>query len=608
MRFRTGSFLHVFESARNREGGEAWEPEQWSASDCLIALRRRKKSLLVVTGAGLLAALILSMVQPRWYQSSASLEVLGLNDNFLNARDINPTAGPGADGSAVYVQTQADLLESDALLELVAKELHLDQRPEFRGAPGFWQRWIQTDENPQQNLRSTVEELKKHIRVSTSRNSRILEIIDEAREAKVAADIANRVAENFIEQRTQERQKAAEQVHESLRVQLERIRLNLVRTQAKLQGYGVPLATLGKSRSARAPASDLTLDVLEREFDANRHFYEVMQQRVNDAAVAAAVRQPTVRVISRAEPAAYPYRPNLLVNAAIGLFGSLLIAIGWVMLQEQTSTVVRSPGEAAMYLTVPELGAIPRVRASQFGPGRIAAHFQQNPMSADPGFLDFNLTESFRSTLTSILSEHKNGDAPRSFVVTSASPMEGKTTVVSNLGIVLAEIGKKVLLIDGDLRRPRLHKVFGHANSWGLTDILRERNAIEGLPLEALVKKTSIPNLYLLPSGPCTDNIFGLLYAGRLSSLLPRFREEFEFVLIDAPPCLQFADARIMARYTEQLVLVVRANTTARRTAQHALERLRLDGIPVMGVILNNWVPEYPRYRYPAHEGQGTLA
>jgi receptor protein-tyrosine kinase len=213
------------------------------------------------------------------------------------------------------------------------------------------------------------------------------------------------------------------------------------------------------------------------------------------------------------------------------------------------------------------------------------------------------VSESFRATLASILSASHNGDQPHVMVVTSSRPMEGKTTVVSNLGIALAEIGNKVLLIDGDLRRPQLHKVFDQVNSWGLSDVLREKNAIEELPLEVLVKKTAIPRLCLLPSGTGTDNIFSLLCSGRMARLLPRFREEFDYVLVDAPPCLEFADARIMARYAERLLLVVRADYTDRKTAQAAVQRLQLDGISVMGVIFNYWDPAhndsyaYPRYR-----------
>jgi receptor protein-tyrosine kinase len=202
------------------------------------------------------------------------------------------------------------------------------------------------------------------------------------------------------------------------------------------------------------------------------------------------------------------------------------------------------------------------------------------------------LSESVRATLASILSANRSGDThSHFFAITSSRPMEGTTTVVGNLGIALAEICAKVLLIDADLRRPRLHKLFGEANSWGLSDILGEKNAIEDLPLEALVKKTLVPHLYILPSGACTNNIFGLLCAGRMARLFPRFRREFDYVLVDVPPCLEFADARIIARYVEKVLLVVRANYTDIRTVQAGVHRLLLDGLPVMGFILNRWDP-----------------
>jgi receptor protein-tyrosine kinase len=124
-----------------------------------------------------------------------------------------------------------------------------------------------------------------------------------------------------------------------------------------------------------------------------------------------------------------------------------------------------------------------------------------------------------------------------------------------------------------------------------LSDVLSEKNAIEDLKLDVLVKKTAVPHLYLLPSGACSDNIFGLLSSGRMARLLPRFRQEFDYVLVDAPPCLEFADARIMARHAEGLLLVVRADYTEKKTAQAAVQRLASDGIPVMGVILNRWDP-----------------
>ena len=333
-----------------------------------------------------------------------------------------------------------------------------------------------------------------------------------------------------------------------------------------------------------------------------------MLQRVNDARVAAAVPESNIRLLGPARAAMQPYKPNWPLNLAIGMFAGLILSAGWVMLREQSNSFLRTPGEAGMYLTLPELGAIPQAanqsllgrRPRQFerrGPGHRASSAWINSFQACQSHFALRWRPSCQA--------RRHGDHSPVLVFTSAQAAEGKTTVVSNLGIGLAEIGSKVLMIDGDTRRPRLHKVFDQANSWGLSDILREKNAIEDVPLDVLVKRTTVPGLYLLPSGVCVDNIFALLWSGRMARLLPRFRQEFDYVLVDAPPCLEFADARIMARYADQLLLVVRANYTDKRMAQAAVQRLLLDGNRMMGVILNRWNPtQNDMYRYAFYNGQ----
>jgi receptor protein-tyrosine kinase len=159
------------------------------------------------------------------------------------------------------------------------------------------------------------------------------------------------------------------------------------------------------------------------------------------------------------------------------------------------------------------------------------------------------------------------------------------------------------------MRRPQLHRIFDQANGWGLSDVLREWDSIEELPLKALVKKTAVSNLYLLPGGAPTDHIRGLLHSSRMSKLLARSRAEFDYVLVDAPSCLEFADAGNIARYGDGLVLVVRAGYTDRKTAQAAVRRIECDGIRVTGVILNGWDPSrsdpygYPTFRDPGPQG-----
>ncbi len=200
--------------------------------------------------------------------------------------------------------------------------------------------------------------------------------------------------------------------------------------------------------------------------------------------------------------------------------------------------------------------------------------------------------ESFRATLTSILFAGGQGGRPRVLVVTSPNPGEGKTTVISNLAVSLAEINRRVLLIDADLRRPRVHQVFGMPNRFGLTDLLSSPEPIEQIPLKASSLESGVPGLYVLPSGSRTYNISSLLHSPRMSELLERALRVFDTVLIDTPPVKQIADARVLGRLSDGVVLVLRAGQTTRGTARAAADRFAEDGIRVLGTVLNSWDPD----------------
>jgi capsular exopolysaccharide synthesis family protein len=153
---------------------------------------------------------------------------------------------------------------------------------------------------------------------------------------------------------------------------------------------------------------------------------------------------------------------------------------------------------------------------------------------------------SFTANANSRLFCGTNGDRPRVLAVSSANPREGKTTVISNLAIALAEINQRVLLVDGDLRKPRLHHVLDLDNKTGLVDILRMTVPLNGNPVSGLVQETRVPNLWVLPSGP-HEFIANLVHSRRFPEFIERARGEFDMILIDTPPMLQISDARIRA-------------------------------------------------------------
>lgn len=334
-------------------------------------------------------------------------------------------------------------------------------------------------------------------------------------------------------------------------------------------------------------------NTLQHDVDTNRQLYDALLLRIRQAGLAAAMRASNVLVVDAAKPPVLPYRPNVPMNAALGLLTGFFAGIGFVLVRERFNRNIESPGLSPAYLRLPELGVIPAAKLAARSFARVPAG-ARTPLqlkSRQNGAFKKHATlaEAYRATLTSILLPRLNGEGPRVLVLTSPEPGAGKTTLTSNLGIAGAEIGRRVLLIDADLRRPRLHRLFEIPNSFGLTDILRITTPLEEIPVDQLVRQTKIPGLFLVPSGPTTDGLSSLLYSPRLVEFLQRVGKEFDLVLIDAPPMLYFADARVLGRYSDGVILILRSGYTKREAAMLARQRFSEDGTSVLGTILNNW-------------------
>jgi len=343
-------------------------------------------------------------------------------------------------------------------------------------------------------------------------------------------------------------------------------------------------------------------NILKREVDTNRQLYESLLRNVQQAAMTSALSASNMRVVDAAKPPTHPYKPNLILNSALGLLAGAFFGMVFVVMRERADRSIQAPGEAALYLDVPELGVIPSADAekSQRFPylqkgksvddlkGKTGQGARQVELVTSRGHSV--LADSFRATLTSILCVGENGDRPRVIVLTSANPGEGKTTVASNLALALAEIGWPVLLIDGDLRKGRLHEVFQVANSWGLSDLLEGKNPPQNS--DGLVIGTSYRNLYLLPAGSGgRASISAMLHSPRALQFLNCMRQDYHTVIIDAPPILNMPDARILGRLADGVILVVRSAQTARDAAAAASQRLMEDGSRVLGTVLNEWDP-----------------
>jgi len=315
------------------------------------------------------------------------------------------------------------------------------------------------------------------------------------------------------------------------------------------------------------------------------------------------MRSSNFRVVDPATPPSIPVKPSLRQGVMAGIVLGLFAGIGIVFMRENMDRNITLPGETSYYLGAPELAVVPaesleRSSRGLFGGGARKALSGTEGMVERSAFnrTDSLVAESFRVALTSLLFANKLTGPPKAIAVSSPGPHEGKTTVACNLAISYAEINWRVLLIDGDMRRPRLHSIFETDNENGLATLLDRNQPTDPETLASAVCETAIPNLSVMPRGKLRSTVINLLYSPRFSEILHAARNEFDVIIIDTPPMLHLPDARAIAHLTDGVVLVVRSGKTVRDTVITARERFRQDGIPILGSILNDWNPRETGY------------
>ena len=335
----------------------------------------------------------------------------------------------------------------------------------------------------------------------------------------------------------------------------------------------------------------------QREFEANRTLYDNLQQRLRTASVQSGLESLEIDVVDRALPPANPVlRPQSTVIMTALAF-SLLAGIVIAFLMESLDTGLRSIAEIESITELPSLAIIPRARRSSVDHAGTLTTAQRNIGILTQPKSQF--AESFRSLRTSLLLSTA-GHPPKFIVLTSATPSEGKTTAASNLAAILAQRDTRVLLIDGDLRRPNIHHRFGLNGKIGLTTVLTGATKLE----ETVQSVPEIPNLDILPSGPVPPFPTEMLSSGAMDAILRRCGELYDYVVIDSPPILSVTDGVILARQADAVVLVVRHGKSSKHVVRRARDILLRSGAGITGIVLNAVdlnSPEY--YGYYGYSG-----
>jgi capsular exopolysaccharide synthesis family protein len=351
-------------------------------------------------------------------------------------------------------------------------------------------------------------------------------------------------------------------------------------------------------------------NALKREVDTLRQMYQSLLLQGNQAGMSSSVPVNPIRIVEASAPPATPYRPRPVLNISFGIIFGLAVTVAFAYVRERMDRSVRPTGTARRILNTPELGVIPTLqlngRSTRWK--RLPARAKNNVIDVaadktpaslaawqvDTGFI----ADSFRSTLASMLRHQPSGVTHRMIMVTSPGPAEGKTTVVQNLGIALAETGRKVLLVDADFRRPHLHHRFDLPNDLSLIDALSDSRPLADCSPNRIGIKTAIPGLWIVPNRPTREHVAKALYSPRLRTIFAALREEYDIVLVDVPPILHLADARIVAPLTDAVILVLRSGVTHRENAGQAFQRIQEDGLYLLGTVLTDVNLNSQKHRY----------
>ena len=341
--------------------------------------------------------------------------------------------------------------------------------------------------------------------------------------------------------------------------------------------------------------------ILSRDVDSNKSMYEGLLQRLKEAGVSAGLKASNIRIVDPAKPPYKPFSPKVPLNLGLAAILGMGLGVCAAFFQEHFNQTIESAEDVDHFLRLPALAFIPSLES--LNGYRVKVHIgtergltvgltstrnQQNEILAlslspnDPAFQkNADLSEAFRGLRTSVLLS-SGGRSASSILVTSAQPGEGKTTIAANLAISLAQLGRRVLLVDADMRHPTMQKYFPQRGSQ-----LSSYLAGEGT-WQDMAYHTAVRGLYVLLCGPLPVNAAELVSSDRMRALVQEAAKEYDFVILDSPPLLNVADTRILANTVDATILVVKGGDTPRQVVQYAESQARAAGANLMGVVLNN--------------------
>ncbi len=380
-----------------------------------------------------------------------------------------------------------------------------------------------------------------------------------------------------------------------------------------------------RSDVVRMDSNAILYNSLKIEVENMRRLLNSLVERRNETLVSARLegfKTSNITIIDRAEVPKKPVSPkkklNLILAFLIGLFGG----VGLCFVLEYLDNTIKGPEDVEKLVGLPSLGIIPYLPSDEEGERKTGSKhygysYGEKSEKKDEAvevkrielvnhlYPNLSISEDYKTVRTSILLSHAD-NPPKTLLFTSSLPREGKTVTVVNMAVSFSQLDEKVLVVDADLRKPRLHRIFKARNTGGLSSYLTGK-----LSLKDIILKTSIPNIWLLPSGPIPPNPAELLNSKKMKEMLEEIKKGYDIILIDTPPVLAVIDTLIVSNLVDCIVFIIKAGKTTKKPFRNSIEELRRAKSKIIGVVFNElkvkkgdyYFMNYYRYHQYNHYG-----
>ncbi len=602
--------------------------------DYFYVLRKRRMALLIFFTGVMVAGVIFTMFEKVLYRAGSTVLIEREHPNVVDFKEVMALDA----GQTEYYQTQYQMIKSRSLIQaLIQKEklgedaylkkLHEGRlRGLFRNQVflPLWAREFLGDPY----LEDTV--IHKLLQINPIRNSRLVEVSVIYPDPVRSAEITNTLVELFIKRNLEDRFMISKRAMELISGQLGELKEKVGTAQRKLQAYKeekglfrIPSIRekdqfiedarlqLVKLQSQQAKLSkrylpehpkmihlqsqveglkekieeeekrimglsrvSIDYSELEREAESSRQIYEALLKRLQETMSEAQTQASNIMVVDRASPPLKPFTPRPFLNLSIALFIGMAGGVLMAFFLEYLDSTIKIPEDVERALGLDLLGVIPQAEKDRKGNGGELFFSAREPSP---------VSEALRALRTALIFRLRHVAGSKIILMTSANPKEGKTTISANLAAAFEQNHLKVLLIDADLRRPRLHQLLGTASEPGLTEVLEgERQLSE-------VIQTHVGGLGFdfLSSGIHSQHPTEILGSDKMKKVLEELRKKYDIILIDSPPYLAVADVVVLSEYADALVIITRYQVTEKRYLRNVKKRFNEASIKLIGVVIN---------------------